>query len=76
MPRITFIEDVTLPNEKEGTGPHYRIGYSPDVSEDEAAKWIAAGKAVRGVVAVDPPPTKEKPFEIPTFRKRRFGGPT
>lgn len=71
MPRITFIEDVTLPDQKGG--PHYRRGYSPDVSEDEARKWVSSGKAVMGAVAVEKP-VEEKPVKIPTFKpaKRRW----
>lgn len=48
MPRIVFIRDVTLPEEPAGTGPHYRRGYSPEVSETLARKWINAGDAIEG----------------------------
>lgn len=70
MPRITFTEDVTLANEPEGSGPHYRRGYCPDVSEDEARKWVKAGKAVMGVVQT-PPVVEEKPIEMPAFRRKK-----
>ena len=69
MPRITFTQDVTLPNEKGG--PHYTRGYSPDVSDDEARKWVKAGKAVLGEVKLEAEPEKEPPFVIPTFKRRR-----
>jgi len=77
MARITFTEDVTLTSEPVGTGPHFRRGYSPDVSDHEARRWVGAGVAVHGVVDLDPhqKEEKEKPVEeapIPTFRKKRF----
>lgn len=73
MPVITFIKDVTLPNEPEGTGPHYRRGYSPEVSEDEARKWVKAGAAVIGIVQLQKP-KPEKTSEAPRTRKSRRWG--
>jgi hypothetical protein len=71
MPQITFIKDVTLENEPEGSGPHFRRGYKPDVSPQEAQRWIKAGCAVMGVVDLGDPEEKELPLEIPTFKKTR-----
>lgn len=74
MPHITFTQDVTLESEPSGTGPHFRRGYSPDVSEDQARKWIGKGVAVRGVVSVEAkaPESVDKNEEtVSTFRKRK-----
>lgn len=68
MARVTFIRDVTLPGEN-GPGPHFRRGYSPDVSEAEARRLIASGDAVEGVVSL-PDDAAEKPVAFKT--KQRF----
>lgn len=82
MPHITFTQDVTLDDQPEGTGPHYRRGYSPEVSDAEAAKWIRKGVAELGIV--DLKSAEKKPavsdeqqedsasdFDIPTFKRKR-----
>ena len=82
MPHITFTQDVTLEDQPEGTGPHYRRGYSPEVSDTEAAKWIRKGVAQLGVVnlesAEEKPVVSDEPqeepapdFDIPTFKRKR-----
>lgn len=80
MPIITFTEDVTLESEAPETGPHYRKGYAPDVSEKEAQKWVSKGVAVYGAIeapaeAVEAPPEPEPeavsaPEPRPSRRKR------
>lgn len=75
MPRITFIEDVILPNEKEGTGPHYRRGYSPDVSDDEARRWVRSGKAVMGAVELPEAKKAAPDSSVTQFRKKRWRAP-
>lgn len=75
MPRITFTEDVTI--DGEVGGPHFRRGYQPDVSDQEARRWIAKGVAVLGAVDLaneqpkDEPKEDEPAFEIPTFHRKR-----
>lgn len=77
MAVITFTEDVTLENEPEGTGPHYRKGYAPDVSDKEAQKWVGKGVAVFGIV--DAPaepvaaPAAPEPVAEETPKPRRRG---
>lgn len=73
MALITFVKDVTLDNELQGTGPHYRAGYQCDVAPKVAAAWIASGDAVAGFVEVErEEPTKkdEKPAPLPRRRKK------
>lgn len=79
MPHITFTQDVTLEDQPEGSGPHYRRGYSPEVSDSEAAKWIKRGVAEMGVVELksleeaegETRESEERALEIPTFKRRR-----
>lgn len=79
MPHITFTQDVTLEDQPEGSGPHYRRGYSPEVSDSEAAKWIKRGVAEMGVVKLksleeaegETRESEESALEIPTFKRRR-----
>lgn len=82
MPRITFTQDVTLDDQPEGTGPHYRRGYCPEVNDHEAQKWIKKGVAEYGEVQLTQPAkecpapditqeSEPEPFDIPTFKKRR-----
>lgn len=55
MAVITFIKDVTISTEPEGTGPHYRAGYCVDASPDFACAQVAEGNAVHGVVETKEP---------------------
>lgn len=60
---ITFVKDVTLASEPEGTGPHYRKGYCVDASPDFACAQVAEGNAVHGLVKEPEAEASAEPIE-------------